>query len=298
MKSFHISLFIVVSILMIGFTSCSKDDAASSATPTPGGGGSTNTVPTLFTQKVLIETFTGAGQAQCPDGFVKLDGIVNATNSKAIPVNVHFSDGMEIPQYTTLSTTYAGSNPMMFPSAMINRFPSLSNVMFNRTQWQTNYDVAKNKSAKCGLSINSTVSGSTATINVKCGFNQTLTGAHTLTVYLLENNVKGTGAMYDQRNSYNTTTGHAYYATGDPILNFNHQNVLRKTVSAALGDAISTEKLVAGGLETKTYSVNISAYKTTDLYVVAFITKSGTSATTYEILNVQRAKINSTQEWD
>jgi hypothetical protein len=82
------------------------------------------------------------------------------------------------------------------------------------------------------------------------------------------------------------------------FLNFNHQNVLRKTVSAALGDAISTEKLIAGGLETKTYSVNISAYKTTDLYVVAFITKSGTSATTYEILNVQRAKINSTQEWD
>ena len=51
-----------------------------------------------FTQKVLIETFTGAGQPQCTDGFVKLDAILAANATKAIPVAIHYSDAMEINQ--------------------------------------------------------------------------------------------------------------------------------------------------------------------------------------------------------
>jgi len=303
MKKSHLQIVISLSLMVTLFISCSKDSGTQPANPSPNPGNGNNngggsTVPTSFTQKVLIETFTGAGQAQCTDGFVKLDGIVNAANSKAIPVNVHFSDGMEIPQYTALETTYSGGSAMMYPSAMVNRTPSLSTVMLNRTQWQTNYDLAKNKTAKCGLSISSTVTSSTASIAINCGFNQVLTGNYTVTVYLIENNVKGSGSNYDQRNSYNTTSGHPYFNAGDPITNFNHQYVLRKVISASNGDAIAGEHLVAGGLETKNYTVAIGSYKPADLYIVAFITKIGTSNTTYEIMNVQRAKVGTTQNWD
>lgn len=283
--------------LALSIVSCQKDDGQD---PAPAGNntGGLNSIPETFTQKVLLEAFTGAGQPQCTDGFVKMDNIITANSSKAIPVCIHYSDGMEIAQYTSLSGTYSNGNPMTIPSAMLNRTASLSQVILNRTQWQSNFDVLKVKTAKCGLAIETGINGTTANISVHTGFNQALTGNYTLTVYLLEDNVSGTGVMYDQRNSYNTTTGHPYYGLGDPIAGFQHDNVLRKVLSAPLGDAISTSALVHGGGEIKTYSTSISGYKSGDLSVVAFITKNGASATTYEIMNVQKVQLGNTKSWD
>lgn len=277
--------------------SCSKDEGTDTPSNDNTGNGP-GTVPTSFTQKVLLEVFTGAGQAQSTDGFVKLDAILAANTSKAIPVHVHFSDGMEIAQYTSLSTAFANGNPMTIPSALINRLPSLSTVILNRTQWQSNFDLHKVKPAKCGLAIETSVNGNDATIIVHAGFNQVMSGNYTITAYLVENDVTGTGAMFDQRNSYHTTAGHPYAGQGDPIIGFQHQYTLRKVISAPMGDNISTSALISGGKDSKTYTTNISGYNASKLFVVAFITKTGTTATSYEVMNVQRVKIGSTQNWD
>lgn len=290
-------LSFAICLAVLALTGCKKDDAGDSSTGTPTGGG-TSSVPSTFTQKVLLETFTGAGQPQCPDGFVKLDNIVAANSAKAIPVYIHYSDAMEIAQYTTLQSTFANGLAPQFPSGMVNRTPSLSMVIFNRTQWQSNFDVAKVKPAKCGLAISSSISGNTASVTVHSGFNEALTGNYNLTVYLLENNVSGTGSNYDQRNSYNTVTGHAFYGLGDPITGFKHNNVLRKVATAALGDAIASSNVKVGGEDIKTFSIPINGYNSNELYVVAFISKVGTTATDREIMNVQRVKLGSTQNWD
>ncbi len=278
-------------------TSCKKDD---NTEPSTGGntGNSLSTVPAQFTQKVLLETYTGASQPQSPDGFVKMDNILNANSTKAIPVCVHFSDGMEIAQYTSLSNAYSNGNPMTFPSAMINRTASVGQVILNRTQWQSNFDVAKVKPAKGGLAIESSVNGNNATIIVHCGFNQSLTGNYTVTTYLIENNVTGTGSMYDQRNSYNNTTGHPYNGLGDPIISFNHNNVLRKVLSTPMGDPITGSNLFQNGKQIFTYTTSISGFKQNDLYAVSFINKAGSVTTDHEIINVQRVKIGNTQIWD
>ena len=282
--------------MAVVMVSCSKDEGTD--TPAANNNTGTGTVPTTFTQKVLMEIFTGAGQSQSTDGFAKLDNILSANAAKAIPVHIHFSDGMEIAQYTSLSTAFSNGNPMTIPSAMINRIPSLNYVIMNRTQWQSNFDVNKVKTAKCGLAIETSVNGTDATIIVHSGFNQALSGNYTLTVYLLEDEVSGTGNMYDQRNAYNTTGGHPYYGLGDPIIGYKHEETLRKVITAPLGDAISSSALVSGGKEIKTYTTNISGYNPNNLYVVAFITKTGTSATTYEVMNAQHVKLGSTQSWD
>ncbi|CAN5626374.1 hypothetical protein BH11BAC2_BH11BAC2_13770 [soil metagenome] len=284
-------------LIAIGFASCSKDSGGDSSTPVDPNP-ITPTVPTTFTQKVVMEIFTGAGQPQCPDGFVKIDAIVNANPTKIIPVNVHFSDGMEIPQYTTLETNFCSGQPVTYPSAMVNRTASLSMVFLNRTQWQSNSDVARVKTAKCGLSMSSTISGTTATVTVNAGFNEALTGNYSVTVYLIENAVNGTGNLYDQRNAYNTTSGHTYYGLGDPIIGFHHDNVLRKVLSAAMGDAIPSASIVAGGKETKTYSVNLTGFNSDECYIVAMINKVGGTPTTSEVLNAQKAKLGTTQNWD
>ena len=291
---------ISISFVIVVFISACKKDNSTTPTPDPTTGGNTNvsTVPSTFTQKVLMEIFTGASQPQCTDGFVKQDAIVNANTTKAIVVNVHYSDALELMQYTTLSNNFSGGNPMTFPSAMINRTASLSMLIFNRTQWQSNFDVDKVKTAKCGLAMETSISGSTATIKVHAGFNETLSGNYNISVYLVENDVSGSGNLYDQRNSYNTTTGHPYYGLGDPILNFKHYAVLRKVISAPLGDLISTSNIVAGGEEIKTYSTSISGYNSSNLYVVAFISRVGTTTTTQDILNVQRVQLGQNKNWD
>ncbi len=286
-------------LLLLGLfltASCQKEDS-----PETGSSGNTNTintVPSVFTQKVLLEYFNGAGQPQCPDGFVKAENIQSANPGKAIPVNIQYSDAMEIAQYTSLTNAFSNGNPMTFPSAMINRISSLNQVILNRTQWQSNFDLAKNKTAKCGIAIETFINGNMLTVNAHCGFNQALSGDYTLSVYLLENNISGTGAMYDQRNAYNAINGHPYQGLGDPIAGFVHHNVLRKVLSAPTGDLISPSALAPGGKEIKTYTSSVSGYKINDLYVIAFITKTGSTATNFEILNVQKVKAGSTQGWD
>ena len=293
MKTYHL-LFLTI-FLAIG---CQKDEP--SATTGTGGTntGGLSTVPATFTQKVLLECFTGAGQPQCPDGFVKMESILAANSTKAIPVNVQFSDAMEIAQYTSLSNAFSNGNLMTFPSARSNGRSSLNLAILNRTQWQSNFDVAKTKTAKCGLAIETSVNGSMLTINTHCGFNQNMSGDYTVSTYLLENNISGSGAMYDQRNAYNATSGHPYQGQGDPIAGFSHNNVLRKVLTAPLGDNISSSALVSGGKEIKTYTTSINGYKLNDLYVVAFITKTGTTPTNFEILNVQKVKAGNTQLLD
>ena len=78
-------LILALAITLIG---CKKDENTEVNT---GGntGNSLSTVPSLFTQKVLLETYTGASQPQSPDGFVKMDNIMNANLTKAIPVSIH-----------------------------------------------------------------------------------------------------------------------------------------------------------------------------------------------------------------
>jgi len=205
---------------------------------------------------------------------------------------------MEIPYYATMETTFNNGTPPTFPSAMINRIPSLGYTILNRTQWMSNFLAAKAKTPYCGLAIKTSVSGTTATIEVHAGFKSGQTGAHNLTVMLTEDDVKGSGAMYDQRNSYNTNAGHLYYNAGDPIINFSHSSTLRKMLSVNLGDAISEAVYVQGGEYVKIYTVNISAYKVADLSVVAFINKTGTTASAHEIMNAQKVKLGSNQDWD
>lgn len=288
----------LLSVLCIALllNSCKKntdDETAPAPDDTP-----LSSVPSSFSQKVALEIFTGAGQAQSTDGFVKENDITIAYPSQAIPVRIHYSDAMEIPYYSTMESTFNNGTPPSFPSAMINRIPSLGYTILNRTQWMSNFLAAKAKTPYCGLAIKTSVSGNTATIEVHAGFKSGQTGAHNLTVMLAEDAVTGSGAMYDQRNSYNTTAGHQYYNTGDPIVNFSHSSTLRKVLSSNMGDAIPDAVSTQGGEYVKIYTVNISAYKAADLSVVAFINKTGTTSATHEILNAQRVKMGSNQDWD
>ncbi|MEP7169613.1 MAG: Omp28-related outer membrane protein [Bacteroidota bacterium] len=251
-------------------------------------------VPTSFTQKVLLEQFTGAWCSTYPDADYKRDQVLTANSGKVIAVAVHETDGMELPLIWTLDGIFHTN----IPSGMINRTVSTGNVILNQTQWMSNTTVALGKTAQCGLKVKSSVSGTTASIEVHVGFKSVLTGTNNLTVYLIQNKVTGTGSGYNQANAYNTSSGSPFYNLGNPIVNYQHNYVVKKVLTADMGDVIDATKMTVGGEYIKTFSVSISGYNQSELYVVAFVNKVGTTSTTHQIMNVQQAKIGTLKDWD
>jgi len=286
-----------VLLAMFVISACKKSSDENPQPDQPDNTDTNNTsttVPTSFTQKVLLEEFTGAWCSTCPDADYKRDLVINNYPGKVIAVAIHETDGMEIPLIWTLDGTFHTN----IPSGMINRTSSNGNVILNQTQWMSNATVALGKKAKCGLKIKSSVSGTTASIEIHTGFKETLSGTYNLTVYLVQNKVTGSGSDYNQANAYNTNSGSPFYNLGNPIINYKHNYVVRKVLTANTGDAIEASKMVAGGDYIKTFSTNISAYDQSELYVVAFVNKIGTSAITHEIMNVQQAKMGTEKNWD
>lgn len=285
-------------ICFLTVTACQKGDDEATPAGNTVNSNSIGTVPASFTQKVVLELFTGAGQSQCTDGFVKAKDIMDAHPTTSIPVFIHYSDAMEISYYNYVESVYSTTPSPTFPSGMVNRTPSLSVVILNRTQWMSNFNQALAKTPVCGLAIKSSIIGNTATVEVHAGFLQALAGNYHLNVMLLENNVTGSGIQYDQRNAYNTTTGHLFNGLGDPILNFQHNHVLRKMISSNGGDLIPSGSIVPGGHYVKTYTFTMGNYKTADLSIVAFIDKDGSTATSHEVMNAQKATFGNVKNWD
>lgn len=297
-------LLYVLALIIATNTSCKKseDETPSPTTPTDttnnnnNNGNNNSTVPTSFTQKVLIEMFTSAAYGTCPDGLTKLESATAANPNKIIPVCIHDADGMSIPQTFNYTSTFGVSS---YASGMTNRTPSLSNIMLQPSQFSSNTSVALGKIAKCGLEISSTLSGTTATINVNAGFKDTINGTFNLTVYLVEEEVTGTGSMYDQKNNYNTSSGSPYYNMGNPMINFKHNHVLRKVLSTqAMGDEIPSTSIKAQGLYQKSFVVEVGSYNSTKLSIIAFVNRAGTNTSACEILNAQTAKLGSEKNWD
>lgn len=253
-----------------------------------------STPPSTYTKKVLLEYHTAAWCGSCPDAEVKLGQVMSTVPGKIVAVAVHQSDAMQIPLFMTLDATFT-SNPAY---GMVSRFPSLNNVLLNRTQWLSNASNNAGSQASCGMAINSTISGTAATVQVQASFKQALSGNYNLTVYLVENDVIGTGSQYDQVNAYDNDQTSPYYHRGNPIVGYKHPNVVRKVLTANLGDAIDPAMLVAGGLIKKDFVVNLTGMISDNLYVIAFVNKIGTSSTTHEVMNVQKAKLGTLKNWD
>lgn len=296
--SIHAYLFLA---LLSFLFSCKKNESEDTITPgnnNPPPVSEISIPPASFTQKALIEQFTGAWNGACPDGLYRMDQLMTS-NPRITGVTIHMGDAMEIPVFNSFIATFNNNNLPQFPSAMVNRIPSLGNVMLTKTQWSSNATVDLGKTANCGLAIKSTVSGNSALVEIHAAFNKTLTGAHHLTVYLIENGVTGSGSQYDQVNTNNSNDpASPYYNKPSPIKGFTHNNVLRKLLSSDLGDIIDANTLVADGEFVKNFTIDITGKDISKLKIVAFVNKPGSSPTTHEILNVQWATLNSLKNWD
>ncbi len=210
-----------------------------------GGGDDDPIVEGKFTRRVLIEDFTGTWCGNCTRVVQGIQN-VQAQTDKAVVVAVHNGndpfhfDGIE----PLRALIYPDFPDFPLPTVRLNRltqwtFPEPSNT-------QQVLNLITNDSG-LGLAMNSSLIGSTLTLEVKTKFAEDFSDLK-LVVYLLEDNL-----FYNQVNYISSFMGGV-----NPLINYEHDHVLRASLTNILGDAIEGET-VSGNTITRTFTMQVPA---------------------------------------
>ena len=132
------------------------------------------------------------------------------------------------------------------------------------------------------LAMDSSLDGDMLTIKVKLkmGYNYK---ALKLGLYIVEDKL-----IYDQRNWTS-------YYQGDPIKNYEHNDVLRKSITGLLGDQIPSDQLGHDKEFEKEFQYVIpSEFNKDNIRMIAFVTE----ASKKETINVRSSKIGESQSFE
>lgn len=235
-----------------------------------------NFVPEDFTKKILIEDYTGTWCGWCP---MMVEYINNAKlqSNNIVSIGIHYNDAMEFSLVENLMSKF---NITGFPTAMIERSTDWKRGSFS--ELQTFLD----KKAKIGIALNTTINNNNLDIATKVKFNENMLHTTKLVVLLVEDKL-----IYSQRNYLNDDASSVWYQAGDPIDNFEHNDVLRENLTDIYGDDISSKYCVKGGIYETSYSVDLSDYNAANCKIVAFVVAYDNGDN--EILNTQEVHAGS-----
>lgn len=235
-------------------------------------------------QKVLVEEHTGAWCGWCVDGSVRLANTL-AANQNAIGVAWHNGDAMEITEQAELASFYVNG----YPNATINRQADGQ----SRSVWQSQTATASQGASSVTVSfdsINYNAGTRQITAQVKYAFTGPLTGDFRINMFVIEDNVTGTGSGYNQANYDNGTAGHPYFGAGDPIVGFVHRHVVRAALEGAWGLAgVISSPVNFGSNFTHTFTYTLPAgYDENEIHLVALISNhEGAGVSERKILNAE-----------
>jgi len=265
MKNIKISTLILV--LFAVLVSCKKEKNDDSSDQDQE---QQEQVPSSFTQKALLEEFTGEWCVYCPDGAAVIEQIKTDHPDDFVAISYHISDSFEISEGVDYDDTF---NFYGFPAGVVNRTGSAG----GRTQWPTLVTQALNNTATCGIKLETSIDGNKLTVKVKYAGTEDFDAY--LTVDIIEDEVpeSSPGAQ-----------------TGAPT-GYKHFDVFRKVVTDQSGDQISVKN---EKIETKTFSnIDIANYNKENLYVVAFIHKE-LNSNNRSVYNVQIVKAGQDKDFD
>lgn len=281
------------------FASCQKDDEMTNSSA-PGAKISTTTsvspVPGTFTQKVLIEKLTGQTELTAPGSERFFSGYSSNSPTNKFYVASLYNSGYLCQPYTNRLVQSLSAGTPTLPTALVNRKASSGSVFIRPYGLSTPVNSASNTSAVCGLAMTSSTATRSATINIHTGFNSLLTSNYRVNVYLIEDQVMSYDPKFSQANAYNSVPGSPFYNLGNPILNYQHLNVVRGVVTPIDGDPIQSANTIPGGTQVFTYRTDlpIPSNNSSKFYVMAFIT----DYLTKEVMNVQMGELGTTVDWN
>lgn len=219
-------------------------------------------------RKVVLEDYTGAWCGYCPAVALAVDTARTKTPHISV-VAIHesafsFPDPMEFPQIKEMKAHFGIGG---LPQARLNRIQ----------KWIDPYPMndiltMAGKDNNISIAINSQLTGLNLSVDVKLVSETGLEAGDKLVVYLTES-----GIIYPQINYFNNVPGHPLNGAGNPIPEFEHNDVLRNSFTNIYGDNIPATP--AFQVYPKNYTLTIpSDYVTKNLSIVVMVVNSEDSA--------------------
>ncbi len=294
----------VLSALVLAFASCSKtedgmapggDGTGQRTTTTGGTGGAIGPVPSTFTQKVVLETFTSANDPNGAENDLMIRNAISTWPGQVIATAFHVNDAMQgTPTFELVNTINGGNTPTL-PGVMQNRMIYANKLINDDMTWDTYLASTVGMTPATGLAIETSVNANAITARVHVGFNSNQTGTWNLVVYAIRNTVNGSGPGYDQSNGSNNNPSSPLYLRGDPITNYTHNFVVDKVLTPIQGTTIPGVFQYTGGHFTSTFTFDVrSTTNLSDWTVVAFVYDT----TDGFVMNTQWATVGTVQNWD
>ena len=242
---------------------------------------SVNPVPIEYKKYVLVEDFTGTWCGYCTRVSYAIEEVKKQTND-AVIIAIH--SGNTSSRYDPFHFSQVGSLMSAFsvggyPYGLIDRQSRWTPPEPSNISAVTGRLTRKTYAA---LAMESSLDGDILTIKVKLkmGYNYK---ALKLGLYILED-----GLIYDQEN---WTT----YYSGNPLKNYEHNDVLRKSITGLLGDQIPTDNVGHDKEFVREFQYAIPRqYKKDNIKMVAFVTEASKT----ETINVRVSKIGETQTFE
>ena len=231
--------------------------------------------PITFKQNVVVEDFTGTWCGWCPR-VSEAVRLLKQETSDAIVIAIHNGDAMQFSQEGTIRAAF---NVTGFPTALINRQERWASPQPSNVSQVTGKMSGKSYAS---VAMESSVSGDNLDlkVKVKMGFSYK---SMKLAVYMIEDDL-----VYDQRNFT------SYYGAADPIRDFVHDDVLRRSLTNVFGDDLPSDQVGHDKTFTRDFLYAIPPnYDKSKLKLVAFVTTGADR----DIVNVRQSKLGETQDF-
>ena len=246
-----------------------------------------NSLSQASPKKVVIEEGTGTWCQWCPRGAVAMDQMFQTHPNDFIGIAVHNGDPMTVAAYD------GGANFGGFPGCNVDR--ALLDQSVSSNLFENYYQQRIGLAVPAALSM--TITGTTnKTIVANATFRTVFASAnYRLGVIIIEDNVTGTAASYNQSNAY---SGGANGAMGGfeslpnpvPAANMVYDHVGRALLGGYSGQANSVPTTITDGLAA-TYTFNYTIPSTSNsanMSAVAILIDNATG----EIVNAEKTSLS------
>ena len=272
-------------------------------------------------KKVLLEEINGAWCGRVPFGDWIIDNSILPNYPNVIPVMLHYGTTTSNNQsrYDLLSNTFSDSIihafyvgvPHPAPQSLIDRtkFSGETNTVVDRPNdysltnnpWKNHVVSRLATESPVAVAINGTYDNQTRTLSatVNANFVAVATGDMRINLWIVEDNVAGSGYGFDQHTYDYNNPQSPFYQVGvqginkDSIPGYLHRHVLRGGASPAWGTTgVIPSSVIAGQIFSANYAYAIPAgWNENNLQLVAFVSTFGTSQTNHSVLNAEQVSL-------
>jgi hypothetical protein len=246
-------------------------------------------LPPAQSRVVLLEEYTGASCVNCPDGHKIVKEILTQFGNKVAAIGLHpkgnvLAKPVEIggPDFTTEEAKLIGNTFFVssLPSGTIDRKQFDGSIVQGRFEWKQRLESVINSDVK--VNVKSRVyfddKAGKSVLEIECTILEDIAEDLNFSIMLIENKLD------------------APQKSGSLVLDpYEHEHVLRKMLTNALGNALVKATADGGGykkgrvflkrIELEDFS--LTKYKVDNLYLVSFISKASTN----EVLQTSQTKV-------